>query len=149
MRIITSLLIIFISQTSFSQRVEFEDPDLTFSFKKPKGWEVFDDGYVVKVSPSAKDSASTYFTITYFENAQPYGSFPTAELADETLTPSTQTYQIAKEETKLREKREGDQQVKLYSFMKYGQRFEIKTASSSEVNERFFQKIIRSIKIYK
>lgn len=149
MRIITSLLIFSISLASYCQRVEFKDPDLTFSFKKPKGWEVFDDGYVVKVSPSAQDSASIYFSITYFENAEPYGSFPTVQPADDNFEPSTETLQIAKETADLRKKNENDWQIRLYSFMKYGQRFEIKTVSSSEVHEPSFQKIIRSIKIYK
>ncbi|MEQ9022242.1 MAG: hypothetical protein RLN82_05720, partial [Pseudomonadales bacterium] len=77
--IISLLLLSAISFSGFAQRVTFNDPDLTFSFKKPKDWQVFDDGYVVKISPSAQDTANIYFSFTYFESAQPIGVLPLTE----------------------------------------------------------------------
>lgn len=149
MRITISLLLIFSSLFTFSQRVSFEDPDLTFSFKKPKSWQVFDDGYVVKVSPSARDSANTYFTITYFENAQPYGLLPTATPASSTKAADFNTVKIAGESAKQFEESAKNEYLNKYQFTKYGQRFEIKTSSTYPKANRTFRKIIRSIRIVK
>ncbi len=148
MRNTISLIFLFTCLFSYSQRVSFEDPDLTFSFVKPKKWEVFDDGYVVKVSPSAKDSASTYFTITYFEDAQSFGLFPIAGVEGDVATASSKMKidgAPAKYDTKVK----NGTQLGSYTFMKYGQRFELKTASNHKKQNRIFRKIIRSIQITK
>ena len=150
MRIIISLLLIFSTILTFSQRVSFEDPDLTFSFKKPKSWQVFDDGYVVKVSPSVADSASIYFTITYFENAQPFGSWPTATPASKTSENTDfTTVKIAGENARKFEESIESLSLNRYQFTKYGQQFVLKTSSTSPKTNRIFRKIIRSIKILK
>ena len=65
------LLMILSYCSSMAQRVSFEDPGLTFSFKKPKDWVVVDDGYVIKVSPFMRDTATTYLTMTYFDYPEP------------------------------------------------------------------------------
>lgn len=147
MRISISLILLIVSIPTFSQRVTFEDPDLTFSFKKPKKWQVFDDGYVVKVSPSAKDSAQVYFTITYFENAQPVGLFPSAQPANSVEEVIFEKIKIDGEYARRSEKSENDTHQQHYTFMKYGQRFEINTSAQSEETNRIFRKIIRSIQI--
>ncbi|WP_436517442.1 hypothetical protein [Ekhidna sp. To15] len=149
MRITISLFLLVSTLFSFSQRVTFEDPDLTFSFKKPKNWEVFDDGYLVKVSPSSKDSADIYFTITYFENAQPFGELPSAERADKTKDADFTETKIDGVIAKQREKMNGEYILHAYSFMKYGQRFEIKTSTQGANNGRIIRRIIRSIQIKK
>lgn len=71
MRHSISLLIFLYSFASFSQRASFEDPGLTFSFKKPKNWVLVDDGYEIKVSPYMRDTSHTYLTLTYFEYPEP------------------------------------------------------------------------------
>lgn len=81
MRITISLFVFCCSLCSFSQRMTFEDPGLTFSLKKPKHWVMVDDGYEIKYSPLMRDTAYTYLTLTYFEHPQPIsndeGSFVT------------------------------------------------------------------------
>ena len=71
MRSLTSLFIILCCFSSFGQRMTFEDPGLTFSFKKPKDWVVVDDGYEIKVSPFMRDTAHTYLSMTYFDYPEP------------------------------------------------------------------------------
>lgn len=148
MRITISLILLFSCFFAFSQRVSFEDPDLTFSFVKPKKWEVFDDGYVVKVSPSAQDSASTYFTITYFEDAQSFGLFPNAGTKNK-ISNSSSKIKIDGEPAKAEIKMINGSHKGSYTFMKYGQRFELKTATTQKRQNRVFRKIIRSIRITK
>ncbi|MEP1033721.1 hypothetical protein [Ekhidna sp.] len=147
MRITISLILIASYFFSFCQRISFEDPDLTFSFKKPKNWEVFDDGYVVKASPSARDSADTYFTITYFEFAQPSGSFPTAKPVIESFDKGFTKTKINGIKAKCIEIKNGEYRTNEYEFVKYGQRFEIKTSARDPQINRIFRKIIRSILI--
>lgn len=75
MRILLYFLILS-SFNAFSQRVEFNDPDLTFGFVKPTGWKVKDDLVVMMVpADQSFESSSTFFSITYFEEPeQPEGS---------------------------------------------------------------------------
>ncbi|MEO9482065.1 MAG: hypothetical protein ABJG47_01380 [Ekhidna sp.] len=149
MRIIISLIFLLVTLTSFSQRISFEDPDLVFSFEKPKKWEVFDDGYVVKVSPSEKDTASTYFTITYFEDAESFGFFPRTEPAINPHDIASPKINIDGEVASLVEKKQDNSFLNTYTFQKYGQRFEIKTLAASPKTKRIFRKIIRSLRITK
>ncbi len=151
MRSTISLLLISISIVGFSQRVSFEDPDLTFSFKKPKTWQVFDDGYSVKVAPSASDSSHTFLSITYFEDARPLGGIGSfSKSTGRQATTYTRkidgvaaTFEIHK--TKNIEKR-------IYHFYKYNQRFEVITSLPGKTalrNHRTIKNIIRSIRIMK
>ncbi len=71
MRILTSLLIVLCALSAFCQRVSFEDPGLTFSFKKPRDWVMVDDGYEIRVSPFMRDTAHTFLTMTYFDYPEP------------------------------------------------------------------------------
>lgn len=149
MRSIISLVIISISLNAFSQRISFEDPDLTFSLKKPKNWEVFDDGYVVKLSPSKQDSANFFLTFTYFEDAQAVGFITNTDSVNSYKEKETSHTKIAGEAAKIVKELNGGKLLISYTFMKYGQRFEIKTNSSSLNSNRIFRKIIRSIRITK
>jgi hypothetical protein len=125
MRLIIKLvfLFLFISQ-AFSQRLFFHDPDLSFSFKKPKKWKVIDDGYVVKVMPSLQDSAKTYLTLTYFEDAQPFGGLTEN---DESPNDAGQIFKkaIAGEKTFLKADTIHSSLIRTFTFEKYGQRFEL------------------------
>jgi len=59
-------LIPFIS--SGQERKEVNDPEITFSYILPEGWQVKDDGYTHKIYPAeAKDA---YISITYVESAK-------------------------------------------------------------------------------
>ncbi|WP_462248072.1 hypothetical protein [Ekhidna sp.] len=149
MRIITSLFILVLSNIAYSQRLSFEDPDLTFSFEKPKEWEVYDDGYVVKVSPSVLDSANIYFTITYFEDAQGFGLFPNKEHIEVDNKQKSSTLKIDGKTAKVGEEKKDGSNLSTYTFMKYGQRFELKTSSTKKKQKRIFRKIISSIQITK
>ncbi|MEM0941705.1 MAG: hypothetical protein AAGI25_18245 [Bacteroidota bacterium] len=66
MRVTIGLMVLLYSTDLLSQRVSFEDPELIFSFKKPKHWVIIDNEYVIKLSPSLRDTSFTYLTITYF-----------------------------------------------------------------------------------
>ncbi len=149
MRITISLFLLTTTLVSFSQRVSFEDPDLTFSFKKPKNWQVFDDGYVVKVSPSAKDSATVYFTLTYFEYAQPIGALPTAKPANHSDEEDYVQTKVAGAAAKQRERMDGELTIINYTFVKFGQSFYLKTSTDNIADQRIFRKIIRSVQIKK
>lgn len=153
MRNIISLTFLFLSLASFSQRVSFEDPDLTFSFKKPKNWEVFDDGYVVKASPSAQDTASIYFSITYFEDAQPPGMNPFENENEKNSSIDFQKWirKIAGEKAEYRIESSDNSVETLYRFKWDDQRFELTTKQPSPAknpqNSEVFNRIIRSIRI--
>ncbi|MEO9871072.1 hypothetical protein [Ekhidna sp.] len=156
MKSIISLLLITVSFAALSQRVQFEDPDLTFSFKKPKGWEVFDDGYLVKVSPSINDSSRNYFTITYFEDSQPFGGVnllhSATALQQEKGAYKTTGIKIDGVQAKYSEQKNKNTLVRLYTFYKYDQRFEIYTSifpSDNSTISRKTRKIVRSIQIEK
>lgn len=153
MRNTISLLLFLLSFYALGQRVSFEDPDLTFSFKKPKNWHVFDDGYVVKVAPSVKDSASTYFSITYFEDAQPSRDIQFADSIDSTSNPCLGKTKIAGVLTKYCVETTSNAIQTQYHFTKYGQRFELVTLQPSPIKDPrnivVFNHIIRSIRIAK
>lgn len=149
MRNTISLVLLISSFFSFSQRISFEDPDLTFSFKKPKNWEVFDDGYVVKVSPSARDTANIYFAITYFENAQPFGIFSNVTPAGDEDGIIFNALKIAGSDAKNRQEIEDKTFLNSYTFRKYNQRFELKTSTTNPKDQRIFRRIIKSIKVEK
>ncbi|SNT12897.1 hypothetical protein SAMN05421640_2408 [Ekhidna lutea] len=149
MRSIISLLILSISFGLLAQRVAFEDPDLSFSFKKPKGWEVVDDGYVVKVSPSIADTSTTCFAITYFESPKPVGDIPLdLQLQiDSTETPTSKT-KIAGEEANWFEETSENFISRHYTFFKFNQRFEITIKYPIESKyDKKLKSIIRSIKV--
>ena len=65
---ILSILLILSSSIAFAQRVEFNDPDLTFSFVKPTEWTLH-DGPTIFVLPENEQANEpiTFFSITYFE----------------------------------------------------------------------------------
>ena len=162
MRILISSLIILVSAlTSFGQRVAFEDPDLTFSFKKPKHWELFDDGLVVKISPSKRDSASIYMTLTYYEDAIPIDGQENALLvkpneAAEAIPelPTSNEVKIGKYMLKTGSKQtliDGESYLyQRYVFKNYEQRWEIITSRPEEEQEQYskvFQRVIKSLKI--
>ena len=71
MRISISISILIVTISAFGQRVIFEDPELTFSFKKPKDWVMLDDGYEIKIAPVMADIHQTYLTVTYYDYPEP------------------------------------------------------------------------------
>lgn len=155
MRQLLFLLFLTTTITSLAQRISFEDPDLTFSFKKPNDWQVFDDGYAVKVSPSPKDTTNTYFSITYFEDAQPFGIFPLTDGLESADGPKKKPIsyrgKIAGENAKYLETRTGNSIQTIYLFYKFGQRFQVITKEplngEDKKNERVFNRMIRSIRV--
>lgn len=151
MRIIISLALFFMVLSVPAQRVSFDDPDLTFSFKKPKGWQVFDDGYVVKVAPSESDTAIIYFSITYFEDARPKSETDLDFLHDGSNDESrpTQPIKIAGTDGQFFFEEKANSVSAEYYFKKLGQRFEIFTLHPSEDREmeKTLRKIVRSVKV--
>lgn len=157
----TISLIVFIASITFvsAQRITFDDPDLTFSFKKPKSWEVFDNGYVVKVSPSARDTSDVYFTITYFESPTPMGSF--SEVMDIPLqekpvkAPEPQKtvnigQYLLKMESTIATEDSGAYMQHRYQFDHHGQSWEITTCtpeSKAKKLHKLFKRMIKSLRI--
>ncbi len=156
MRNTISLLLLALSFSGFGQRISFEDPDLTFSFKKPKDWQVFDDGYVVKISPSAQDTANIYFSITYFEDAKSIGSTQ-FENNLEKKSPSDgfrlRIGRIAGSKAKYLIETSDNSTKTRYHFIWGDQRFELITKQPLPIknprNSEVFNRIIRSIRITK
>jgi len=138
-----------------AQRITFEDPGLTFSLKKPKGWEVFDNGYVVLISPSAKDTATTFFSITYFEDAKPIGdSYVESDLIQvqeqkpKNLQPNP--FRIAKEESAFKEESIDEYLRTTYTFTKFDQQFFIITNQVSATDNKRqinFRRMLKSIRV--
>ena len=152
MRSTISIVFLLLITSLSAQRITFNDPDLSFSFKKPKNWQVFDDGLVVKVSPSATDSAHTYFSITYFEDAEPFGGFPSVEsqpgTPSEDLTPYSK--KIAGKEANYQRVRGSNEQSATYVFHTFGQRFRIMTVQPLPEDAgitQAFNRMIRSLKV--
>ena len=148
MRNTISALLLCVSFGCFSQRVSFNDPDLTFSFKKPKSWQVFDDGYLVKVAPSAVDSSDVYFSITYFEDAKPLDGlgFP----SDTNKQDSTgQFTKIDKIQATYFVEKNARSELKKFHFYKKGQRFEVETKHKPENKDQnhTLWKMVKSIKV--
>ncbi|WP_424961893.1 hypothetical protein [Ekhidna sp.] len=157
MRNTISLLALITSiSVVFSQRITFNDPDLTFSLKKPKSWEVFDNGYVVKVSPSAIDTTDVYFTITYFESPTPIGSYseiidtPLPEKSLEETAPQKVVtigqYRLTMESREaIRDGTSFIQQK--YEFDHLGQSWEITTCTPEPKVQKLFKRMIKSLRI--
>lgn len=160
MRSLISSWFLIITFTSFSQRVTFDDPDLSFSFKKPKNWQIVDDGYVIKIAPTFADTATTYLSLTYFEDPAPLN-----ELSSEGMAVHLPEYQLQEipfgEEVNLgtyltrmtstRLLTDDDVSLiqKMYRFKDHGQQWEIITsykASERKMNHTF-EKVIKSLKI--
>ena len=160
MRSIISLLAFFFSVSiAISQRVSFDDPDLTFSFKKPKDWQLFDDGYYVKLSPSVEDTAHTYFTITYFETPKPIGSYnevPQAELTDQTTSQPSDKKKVKIGQYHLStwtssfDLKDQSCLLRKYQFDHLGQSWEIVTSSpksNTQKLDKLYKRIIKSLRI--
>lgn len=162
MRITISILALFFIQTVLAQRISFDDPDLTFSIKKPKDWEIFDNGLVVKLAPSPKDSSHTYLTITYFQAPSPinlmdsdmpqlipFESSSEIKKGEGKKAP----FKIAKAEAMLFESQvKGDQalQIRNYTFKRMGQDWEVVTSAplaQSSAIDRQFERIMKSLKV--
>ncbi|WP_425392530.1 hypothetical protein [Ekhidna sp.] len=160
MRTIISLLLLFVFHFfAVGQRVSYDDPDLTFSFKKPKNWEVFDNGYVVKLSPSVHDTSNTYFTITYFEDASPLGVSKAPEIMqpeDYTVTelPTPNVVEVGKYELQTGTTRaiihQESYHQQRYLFNNYNQRWEIITSAPESEKKKYeviFKRVIKSLRI--
>ena len=150
MRSIISALITIMSLVTLAQRVTFNDPDLTFSFKKPKSWEVFDDGYSVKASPSAADSSNFFFSITYFESPTPAGEMTIGLTSSDEFSPDGDaSFKIGGEKATYQRIIKDNKQSTLYRFYKLGQRFEVTVVSNSSYKKgtKTLRKIIKSIRI--
>jgi len=166
MRTILLALAFLSSLEVCSQRVTFQDPDLSFSFKKPKNWEFFDNGYVIKVSPSAADSSTTYLTLTYFSSPKPMGGYGANEFPESlnTVNPADNigsqpekngpSEKILGNDVQSREfiqDQEGeDLKVRTYTFREAGQQWEIIASAPKGEGKKFnkvFRKIMRSLRI--
>lgn len=167
MRTIIRLFVLVLATSSMAQRVEFNDPDLTFSFKKPKSWELIDDGYVVKVSPTVADTASIYVSFTYFQSPSAIDyTMLEADTEVPTLIPmnsvdeynnhpeSGEKIKIAKEEGRWSATEVMENGIvyvrRIYHVSTYGQRWDIVSnvpkADVSAYN-RTFSRIIKSLKV--
>lgn len=160
MRSLISSWFLIITITSFSQRVTFDDPDLSFSFKKPKNWQIVDDGYVIKIAPDLADTAITYLSLTYFQNPAPLNEMLGEGLAVQLPESSLQEIPFGKEVnlgpylthmTSTRLLTDDDESLiqKMYRFKDHGQQWEIITsykASERKMNHTF-EKVIKSLKI--
>lgn len=69
LRTISLLIVIHLTAAySQAQKTTIEDPDITFSFKKPKGWTLKDDGYYLNLyAPAADTDSLDYISFTYYE----------------------------------------------------------------------------------
>lgn len=155
MRSLISFIFFLLLLTGYAQRIEFEDPDLTWSFKQPKSWVLVDDGYVVKVSPSMQDTATTYLTITYFESPKPTKQLMTDELEAYSVS------QIPLKETNYGEEIKIGSMLatmnastslmdddsfhvqKIYRFNHLGQQWEIVTSALERDEKRLDKKYLR------
>ena len=152
MRIIISVIICLYTLSINAQRVEFNDPDLTFSFVKPKEWSLFDDGYRVLVSPSVKDSSNIYFSITYFEKPQPQELGLEEDLIIEEEFEQelvNVNFKIAKVEAQTYMQADAQGEKKVYIFEKFNHRFYIYTAENDSKNsfDGVFKRILKSIRV--
>lgn len=164
MRITISVILIVCFFLSNAQRVKFDDPELSFSFKKPSSWVVFDNGYVIKVSPSVRDSATTYLTITYFSPPTPVGGYldedipvpiPEASVATqfEDLPQSLETTKFFKSKAKWRTAiNNSGLTLRFYDQLYLGQHWEIVSCAPQELGNEYesvFKKIVKSIRAKK
>lgn len=165
---LASILLLLFSLNAIAQRVEFKDPDLTFSFVKPVDWKVQDD-LVVKVVPNNQsfENATTFFSITYFEAPEQTEESDILLQTEETspaipndlkeFNPSDigRIY-IANESALWASYYHTQNGVRVkaisYMFMKMGQRFEIKVSAPKSEFEKFetlFNSILSSISVDK
>jgi hypothetical protein len=131
-----------------AQRVSFDDPDLTFSFKKSKKWKMVDDGLNISIYPKKPTEEIQQINITYFENASGE-SFEDVSLADnikfkhEMLASNRPNYTLI--ETQKRGSEDDETHIYTYSyeegekvifnrtyyFMRHNQRFELTSMAST------------------
>ena len=165
MRSIISLLALLAASFCIAQRISFEDPQLTFSIKKPKNWEVIDNGYVIKLTPSHQDSTTTFITFTYFEQATPFeeSGFDGPQLVIEEDFNQLYEAPLGDKKTKILGRRVTYRSTtilieqllvekRLYAFALNGLDWEIisscKQASAGDY-DRIFSRIARSLRIRK
>ncbi|WP_420575856.1 hypothetical protein [Ekhidna sp.] len=151
----------------FSQRVSFNDPDLSFSFKKPSKWELVDDGFNISMYPKKPVEEIQQINITYFEAASEE-SFDTVplnkiiEFRQELLEVNKPAYKligsIKKSDHKDSELYTCTYSFKLekrtainrtFYFMRFNQRFEL-TCSASTIEtlnemDQVIEKIIDTL----
>ena len=166
------LTLIFLSTSSvFAQRVEFNDPDLTFSFVKPESWTI-KDGLTVFAIPGTEnlEVPNTFFSITYFEGPTQVEQSESVEAdlvfdVDE-IEPNIPSdlkefksgeigrIYIANETALWASYYHTQNEIRVkavsYVFTKLNQRFEIRISApinQFEENEPLFQSIINSLEI--
>ena len=163
MRSIISFLLLGLSFLAYAQRTKFQDPELKLSLKKPPGWEIFDNGYVIKVAPSAKDTATTFLTVTYFTPAVPIGEFSEEEFPPlipessvafqfEDFPESKESIKLLKKKVKWRIKGKEGTEFRFYETQYVGQHWEVVVSAPKERNATYqplFEKIIRSLRAKK
>lgn len=161
-----SLTLVLFTLASFSQRVLFNDPDLSFSFKKPKNWKVFDDGYVIKVSPSAADTSTIYLSLTYFSSPKPMGGYSSSEFPESLkhMNPTTNiesqpgkhgpSEKIMGQKVQSKEylqNQDGENlNIRVYTFQEANQQWEILTSAPKDERKKLnkeFRKIMRTFRI--
>ncbi len=165
MRTTINLVVLLYSFTLLSQRVSFEDPNLTFSFFKPKNWIVVDDGYYIKVSPAMRDTAFTYLTITYFDPPEPSSNSDGTHFAVVELeTPAKNefaSYMLMEDgvnilgfdvrpKRSLIEKNDLPLERRFYDFYRQNKNWEIITSAHADEfgkYNRTFNRILKSIRI--
>lgn len=166
MQTIIRLFVLLLATSSLAQRVEFNDPDLTFSFKKPKSWELIDDGYVVKVSPTVADTASIYVSFTYFQSPSAIDyTMLEADTEVPTLIPmnsvdeynnhpeSGEKIKIAKEEGRWSATEVTENGIvyvrRIYHITTYGQRWDIVTNVPKKEENAYHKKLLSIVKSLK
>lgn len=164
MRTTISLVLLLFYLTASSQRVSFDDPDLNFSFKKPRSWELIDDGYVVKISPTLQDTAELFMTITYFEAPSLFGTSTNPDLPQVIPFDSpNEDYGTVKDEGTIQINKVQAQystthitkgsmmiEIRNYQFSKLGQSWELVTSSPTDVSKsssKQFNRILKSLRI--
>ena len=161
------LIFLFHILISFSQRVSFNDPDLTFSFKKPKNWKIFDDGYVIKVSPSEADTSTIYLSLTYFSSPRPMGGYVSGEFPEslKNVNPTTNiesqsgkhgpSEKIMGQKVQSKEyiqNQDGENlNIRVYTFLEANQQWKISTSAPKDERKesnKEFRKIMRTLRIH-
>ena len=160
MRIITSLLLVSCISSINAQRVKFQDPELRFSFKKPSSWEIFDNGYIIKASPSVKDTSTIYLTITYFTPPKPMEGLSEEDLA--TLIPessvatqfqdfpdSKQFIRLFNRKVKWKVAQHNDLELRFYGVTHLEERWEVVASAPKSRYSYYheaFHKMVKSLK---
>ena len=160
MKTLTALILVGFFFTASAQRVKFQDPDLKFSFRKPKSWQTFDNQYVIKISPSAKDTSTIYLCSTYFAPPMPMDGIlnedisallPTASVANRfaDISESNEYIRLFKRKVKWKSKTVDHILFKFYQTTYLGQKWEVVTAAPIHNYARFegdFEKAISSLR---